>query len=262
MDSVLSLQGVSLSFPRGPRHVNQVMAEVSLDLLAQESVTVLAGRAQGKTSLLRVAAGMQRPDRGSVLFAGEDMWSMSDRRRSRLLREEIGLVEHGAPYFDVPVLTGIALPMLDTHGRRDAYARAKRTLADVGAGECARQRWSELADSERVLVALAHGIAREPRLLLIDDLTATLGIGERAEVAELLGTLAVGRGIAVLVCAGDCGPAPHCDRIASLGGGELLISPPAPRPAAENVVVDFPGEHRRRASSSSSSSSSSSASSS
>jgi putative ABC transport system ATP-binding protein len=247
MDPVLSLRGVSLSFPRGRRHVVRVLADVSLDLHAGESVTALAGRSQGKTSLLRVAAGMERPDRGSVTFAGEDVWRLSDRRRSRLLSSEIGLVERAAPHLDVPVLTGVALPLLDAHGRRGAYARARGALAHVGASECAHQRWGELADSERALVALAHGIAREPRLLLVDDLAATLGIEERAHVGELLGALAAERGIAVLVCAGDSGPAPNADRVGSLGGGELLLSPAVP--ASGTNVLDFPGERQRRVSS-------------
>jgi predicted ABC-type transport system involved in lysophospholipase L1 biosynthesis ATPase subunit len=247
MDPVLSLREVSLSFPRGRRHVVRVLADVSLEVYAGESVTVLAQRAQGKTSLLRVVAGMERPDRGSVVFAGEDLWRLSDRRRSRLLGSEIGVVELAAPQLDVPVLTGVALPLLDRHGRRDAYARAKRALAHVGASECARQHWGALADSERALVALAHGIAREPRLLLVDDLATTLGIEERADIAELLGALAVERGIAVLVCAGGSGPEPSSDRVASLGGGRLLVAPPAPAEATN--VLDFPGEHRRRASS-------------
>ena len=154
---------------------------------------------------------------------------MSDRARSRLLSSEIGMVERVAPHLDVPVLTGIALPLLDQYGRRGGYARAKSALARVGASECARQHWSELADSERALVALAHGIAREPKLLLVDDLAATLGIGEYADIAELLGALTAEREIAVLICTGDSGPRPNSDRVASLGAGELLTSAAAHR---------------------------------
>jgi predicted ABC-type transport system involved in lysophospholipase L1 biosynthesis ATPase subunit len=249
MDSVLSLREVWLSYPRGRQHVVRVLEDVSLHIHAGEVVAVLAQRAQGKTSLLRVAAGMERPDRGSVMFAGEDMWRLPDRRRSRLLRGQISLVERSAPQLDVPALTGIALPLLDEHGRRGAYARAKQALVYVGASECARQYWSELADWERALVALAYGIAREPRLLLIDDLAATLGIGETEEIAGLLGALAQEQGTAALICAGDSRLACRSDRLASLGGGELLITPPTPpRPALGNVI-DFPGERPQRASS-------------
>ncbi len=236
-----------LSFSRGHRHVVRVLADASLDLGPGEVVAVLAQRAQGKTSLLRVAAGMERPDRGSVQFMGQEVWRLSDRRRSRLLRGQIGLVERAAPLLDVPVLTGVALPLLDAHGRRKAYARARDALAYVGASECSHQHWSELADWERALVALAHGIACEPKLLLVDDLTATLGIVERQDIAELLGGLAVERQIAVLFCADDPGlSSGAADRIASLGGGRLVAPSSAPEPGN---IIDFPGERPRHASS-------------
>jgi predicted ABC-type transport system involved in lysophospholipase L1 biosynthesis ATPase subunit len=249
MDPVLSLQGVSLSFPRGRRHVVRVLADVSLDVRAGEVVTVLASRAQGKTSLLRLAAGMERPDWGSVLFAGEDLWCLSDRRRSRLLRGQIGLVEGSAPHLDVPVLTSVAMPLLDVHGRHEAYARAQRALAHVGADECSHQHWSELADSERARVALAHGIAREPQLLLIDDLAATLGLGEREEIARLLRALATEQGAAVLICADGAGLTLCADRVGSLGDGDLLASAPSTPEPTDGNVIDFPSERPQRASS-------------
>jgi lipoprotein-releasing system ATP-binding protein len=246
MDSLLELHDVSLSFRRGCRHVVPVLRGVSLHLDRGETVTVVAQRAQGKTVLLRVAAGMQRPDRGSVALAGENIWRRSDRRRSRLLRGQIALVERAGPVLDVPVLVGIALPLLDAHGRREAYKRARRALARVDAEDCARQHWSELADSERAFVALAYGLACQPRLLLIDDLAATLGIGDADRLAGLLGTLASEDGIGVLVCAGDYRLSGRADRIGSLAGGSLLLSqPPDEPPGAE--VIDFPGGASRRA---------------
>lgn len=248
MEPVLALQGVWLSYPRGRRHVVRVLADVSLELHAGESVTVLARRSQGKTALLRIAAGVERPDRGSVRYAGQEIGALSDRHRARLLSSQVALVERAAPQLDVPVLTGVALPLLDRLGRREAYAQAERALADVGAGECAGQHWAELADSERALVALAQGIAREPRLLLVDDLTASLGLEEHAELAGLLGALAHERQVAVLRCASDSGARAGSDRVATLSGGELLASAPAPR-SPEGNVIDFPGEDRHRASS-------------
>lgn len=252
MEPVLALGGVWLSYSRGRRHVVQVLADVSLELRAGENVTVLARRSQGKTALLRIAAGLERPDRGSVRFEGEEIGALSDRHRARLLGSKVALVERAAPQLDVPVRTGVALPLLDRLGRREAYARAERALADVGAQECADQRWAELADSERALVALARGVARAPRLLLVDDLTATLGLEERADLVELLGRLARERQVAVLACATDSGARPSSDRVATLSGGTLLAPAPTPAPAPgspEGNVIDFPGEGRRRASS-------------
>jgi ABC-type cobalamin/Fe3+-siderophores transport system ATPase subunit len=250
--SLLSLRGVWLSYPRGRRHVVRVLMDVSLDVHAGEVVAVLAQRAQGKTSLLRVAAGMERPDRGSVLFAGEDMWRSADahgrrarsrRRRPRSLKAPIALVRPAPPDVDVPVREGIALPLTGTHTGRRARELAGRALEEVGAGECAPRRWSDLSDGERARVAIAQGISRDPRVLLVDDLTATLGLGDTEDVAMLLHSLAASRGLGVLMGAGDARATRWSERIATLAGGELLLEPArlqAPARAYPNVV-NFPG---------------------
>jgi predicted ABC-type transport system involved in lysophospholipase L1 biosynthesis ATPase subunit len=235
--SLLSLTEVSLSFSRGRRHVVPVLSDVSLQVDAGEVLSVLAQRAQGKTSLLRVAAGMQRPDRGLVSFEGEDLWGLSDRRRSRLLGQQIGWVGSTVPDLDVPMLAYVALPLFAAYGNREANARALSALERVGAEGCVEQFWESLADWERALVAIAQGIAREPKLLLVDDLTASLGLGEIDDVIRLLDTLAKERGFAVLMSVSDAS-ATMWARIATLAGGELLETPKLP--AQQGNIIDFP----------------------
>jgi predicted ABC-type transport system involved in lysophospholipase L1 biosynthesis ATPase subunit len=236
---VLSLTKVCLSFPRGRRHLVRVLADVSLQVDAGEVVAVLAQRAQGKTSLLRVAAGMQQPDRGHVHFEGEDLCDFSERRRSRLLAGQVGWVGPAVPDLDLPMLANVALPLFAAYGKREAYARATAALQRVGAEECAEQFWGSLADWERALVAVAQGIAREPRLLLVDDLTVSLGLGEADEVTRLLDALATERRFGVLMCVSDARATGWSGRIATLAGGELLE---APRPPEERGnIIDFPG---------------------
>ena len=235
---VLSLTGVCLSFPRGRRHLVRVLADVSLQLDAGEVVAVLAQRAQGKTSLLRVAAGMQRPDRGRVHFEGEDLWGLSERRRSRLLGGQIGWVGPAVPDLDVPMLANVALPLFAAYGKREAYARARVALERVGAEQCAEQFWASLADWERALVAVAQGIVREPKLLLVDDLTISLGLGEADDVGQLLGALACEREFGVLMSVSDAGATGWSGRVATLAGGELLEAPRLP--AAQGNIIDFP----------------------
>ena len=237
--SVLSLTGVCLSFPRGRRHVIRVLADVTLELEAGETVAVLAQRAQGKTSLLRVAAGMERPDRGQVRFQGEDLWSFSERRRSRLLGGQIGWVRPAVPDLDMPMLANVALPLFASHGKSEAYARATAALERVGAQECAQQFWGSLADWERALVAVAQGIARAPKLLLVDDLTLSLGLGEADDVMQLLDTLAAEQGFAVLMSVSDAGATTWSRRVATLSGGELLETPRPP--LDQGNIIDFPG---------------------
>ena len=131
--------------------------------------------------------------------------SFSERRRARLLGGQIGWVGAALPDLDMPMLANVALPLFATYGKREAYARARIALERVGAEECAEQFWGSLADWERALVAVAQGIAREPQLLLVDDLTISLGLGEADDVTRLLDTLAKEQGFAVLMSVSDAG---------------------------------------------------------
>lgn len=253
MEGSLVLRGVWLSYPRGRRHVVRVLRDVSLEVHPGEVVAVLAQRAQGKTSLLRVAAGMERPDRGTVSFAGEDMWRSQGVRGRRVLRRRhrirplsvpIVLIRPVAPEVDVPVGEGIALPLTGAHGRRPARELAERALREMGAGECTQRRWDDLSDGERARVAIAQGISRDPKVLLVDDLTATLGLGDTEEIAMLLHSLAAERGLGVLMGVGDARATRWSDRLATLAGGALMLEPSshAQTPAREYPnVVEFPG---------------------
>jgi len=246
------LRGVWLSYPRGRRHVVRVLMDVSLEVNPGEVVAVLAQRAQGKTSLLRIAAGMERPDRGTVSFAGENMWRSQGvrgrRMRGRRLRPlsvPFALVRLVAPEVDVAVGEGIALPLTGVHRRRTARELAERALREVGAEECAQRRWGDLSDGERARVVIAQGISRDPRILLVDDLTATLGLGDTEEIAMLLHSLAAERGLGVLMGVADARATRWSDRLATLAGGALMLEPSshARAPAAQTYpnVVEFPG---------------------
>lgn len=245
MGALLSFREVSVSFLRGRRHVVRVLDGVSLDVGAGELVAVFAQRAQGKTTLLRVAAGVEVPQRGRVLFDGCDLAELPDRRRSALLACEIGWVEHCRPDLDLAVADLVALPLLREHGRRRAYALAGRVLERVGLVECEGQHWDTLADWERALVSVACGVVRGPRLLLADDLMSGLGIGATEELGRLLRGLAAEHRFAVLMSVSDTHATTWCDRVATLAGGRLIATP---SPGGGNVV-EFADRTPRRASS-------------
>ncbi len=215
-----------------------MLKDVALDVGVGEVVSVLARRAQGKTTLLRVAAGMRQPGAGKVYFEGRELWELSDGERSGLLARRIALVRPLAPGVDIPTLEHVEVPLRLVCGRREARRGALAALERVGASDCARQRWGSLADWERALVALAQGIARQPSLLLVDDLTATLGLVETDELTRLIDTLCREMKMGVLMSASDANATAWSQRIATLSRGELL-EPPRHEP---DNVIEFPGE--------------------
>jgi ABC-type lipoprotein export system ATPase subunit len=237
---LLSLDAVSKSYWRGPSEV-RVLAGASLDVYAAELVAVWGKRGAGKSTLLRIAAGLESADSGSGCFEGADLSRLSEGEHARLLREQLGWVRRAGPSSELAMIDYVALPLLIEHGQRRARGRASDALSRVGMSECAGQRWGSLSDGERALVAIAHGIVRDPRLLLLDDPTANLGLREREEVLELLLSLVKETGLAVLMTVPDMPAAMRSHQLRALSRGRLLV--PAMPPDGDNVI-DFPVNQR------------------
>jgi ABC-type lipoprotein export system ATPase subunit len=241
---LLSLEAVSKSYWRGSTEV-RVLTGASLDVNAGEFVAVWGKRGAGKTTLLRIAAGLETPNSGMIRFDGDDLSTLSEGAHARLMREQIGWVRRAGPRSELRMLDYVALPLLIEHGQRRAHGRAGEALRRVGMAECAGQRWNSLSDGERALVAIAHGIVRAPRLLLVDDPTANLGVREREEVMELLRALVEETDLAVLITVPDMPAAMRSHQLRALSGGRLLAPPIAPEPrAGTGNVIDFPGSER------------------
>lgn len=224
MGELLWLREVRLHHVRGQRHVVRVLEGVSLKVRAGEAVCVWGQRGQGKTTLLKVAAGLARPAGGEVLFEGRDLWEMEDEQRAGLLGGGIGWVDLTAPEaVDRPVVDHVAMPALRAGGRGRAYARAREALGWVGALQCADHAWGSLDEAERARIALARGVVHEPRLLVADDLTATLSARAADEVGELLAGWAREREAGVLASVSSLSAATWSDRVGTLYAGELLV---------------------------------------
>jgi ABC-type lipoprotein export system ATPase subunit len=240
--ALLSLDSVSKSYWRGPSEV-RVLSDACLELRAGEFMGVWGRRGAGKTTLLRIAAGLETPDRGTVRFDGDDLSSLSEQGHARLRRGHVGWVRRSGPRSELCILDYVALPLLIEHGQREANRLADRALQRVGMAQCAGQHWESLSDGERALVAIAHGIARTPRLLLIDDPTANLGVREREEILLLLRALVEETELAVLMTVPDMPTALRSHQLRALSGGRLLTPPPDERDGEDNVI-DFPGFQR------------------
>ncbi|MGA9876368.1 MAG: ATP-binding cassette domain-containing protein [Solirubrobacteraceae bacterium] len=245
---LLSLRAIGKIYWRGP-HELRVLADATLDVHAREMVAVWGKRGAGKTTLLRIAAALERPDSGHVLFEDRDLGALSETSRASLRHTEIGWVRRSGPRSELRVLDYVALPLLGQGRLREALHRAYEALVRVGVAECAEERWECISDGERALVSIAHGIVRRPKLLLVDDPTASLDSCERETVTELLRSLAVNQGMGVLMSAPDMPTMMSSHQIRTLSGGRLLAPPDHPS-ESRNRVMRFPtggGRPERRA---------------
>lgn len=215
--SLLELRGVSKCHSRGSRRI-EILREVSLEIDAGEFVAVWGLRRSGRSTLLAIAAGVDQPDAGAVLFAGKDL----NARGATGLGNGVGYCHQltGAPNRR-KVIDNVRAGLL-ARGMSvpDTYSHAHKALARVGV-----ERWAELVlgdldAAEAVRVAIATALVLRPRLLVIDEPTKGVDLLERDKLILLLRSLA-DEGIAVLVSDGDGSGLSDADRTLSLAAGEL-----------------------------------------
>jgi ABC-type ATPase involved in cell division len=224
--SLLSMRHVTKRHGHG-RIERLALSGVSLEIEPCELVAVWGLRRSGRTTLMRIAAGMERPDDGTVLFAGHDL----SRRRDKTLGSEIGFAQfHFSSAEGESVLDQVANGLLaERISISAARHRAKDALADVGAEECAEFSPRDLDAGETVRVSLARALVLEPRLLVIDEPTNGVDLRDRDPILMLLRRIA-NLGVAVLMTTGDGAALSGVDRVFTLDHGELhggTSQPPA-----------------------------------
>lgn len=215
--SVLALESVGKSYRRGSReHV--ALAEVSLSVGAGELVTIYGRRQSGRSTLLRVAAGLERPDSGVVRVEGHDLAGRASTRiagRIGYCQKSLGALETDT------VLDQVALALLARGVSLSvARARARTVLERVECTSLLNALPGDLNASERVRVAVARALVGEPRLLVADEPTMGVDLLDRDRILLLLRSIA-DEGVAVLTSAGDSTGFLGADRALSLKDGRL-----------------------------------------
>jgi ABC-type cobalamin/Fe3+-siderophores transport system ATPase subunit len=218
MPGLLAFCGVRVGYRRGGR-AGLILEDVSLEVNAEQTVAVVGQRWEGKTTLLRLAAGMELAEDGQVLFGGQDLAGYTRRKRARLLGRDIVWLDRNQPGLELSTLDYIGLPLvMGWRGPRRAQARrtATQALERVGIAHVAHKRPQALSNWERVLVGLASAITVRPKLLVIDDLLDALGTSRTLEAGKLLNSLAHEHGFGVLFSVSDIDSAIMADRVLAL----------------------------------------------
>jgi ABC-type multidrug transport system ATPase subunit len=219
--SLLALKAVSKSYCDGPRE-HLVLRDVSLELEAGELVVVWGLRRSGRSTLLRVACGIEAPDSGTVHFDGLDLAAAG----GGLLGAGIGYCQKNFRSNEGRTALDEATVSLLARGVPPAAARlrARAALVRTGAEHCATLRLGELDSAETVRVALARTLALQPRMLAIDEPVAGVDLIERDGILALLRSLA-DDGTTVFASTGESTGLSGADRALSLGEGQLRSSP-------------------------------------
>jgi putative ABC transport system ATP-binding protein len=219
---VLILDSVSRSFGVG-EHRRSVLDRVSISI-AGASETVIIGRSgSGKSTLLNLISGIDQPDAGRVIFAGQDLSALREPERTLFRRRKVGFVYQFfnlLPTLDVEENVRLVLS-LDGVGAAQARRRSREMLERVGLGDRLRAPVDVLSGGEQQRVALARALVHAPALLLADEPTGNLDEVTAAQIAPLLRELARERGTTVVLVTHDRQLAAGADRCLTLRAGQL-----------------------------------------
>jgi ABC-type sugar transport system ATPase subunit len=234
---VLELEGVAKRYGRGDRHSVVVLRDVSLRVGMGEFVSIVGDPVSGKTTLLRIAAGLEAPDEGVVRLDGRQLPVVADLDPRIAMVANVPLppeLEH----FSVREL--VAAPLLSQGcSPREARGRADEALESFGIRHLARKRWEELSDFERTSVRITQGVVRKPELLLLDNPVHGLGITHsEAVLARVRDTM--DPETAVLMTVGEIPASLRTDASYTLSAGILIKESQRHR----GHIVDFPAGGR------------------
>ena len=209
---MLSVRNLSKSFS-GPR-AKTVLRDISFELEAGDYVAVMGESGIGKSTLLNLIAGLDRPDSGQVLIDGVELSALDDDQATRIRRENMGFVFqafHVLPY--LTVAQNVALPLvLNKIGNKMLDTRVAAMLDAVKLGDRGDSLPRELSGGELQRVAIARALVHKPRLVFADEPTGNLDPESAKEVLELLRECVKGEGAAGILVTHSQAAAKTADR--------------------------------------------------
>ncbi len=215
---LLNLKAVAKSVPGNPPR--QLLRDIDFTLRAGEYVAIMGESGVGKSTLLNLMAGLDRPDSGTIRFTGVDLGGLDDNAATRLRRRSMGFVFqafHILPHLSVA--ENVALPLL-LNGVPSTQVRPRVTamLAEVGLAGREDSRPRELSGGETQRVAIARALVHKPRLILADEPTGNLDPETAEHIQNLLRDRVRDTGAAAILVT-------HSQRAAATAQRVLLMTP-------------------------------------
>ena len=221
-DIVVEAKGVYRTFEQELAPI-RALRGADLTVAKGEFVAVMGPSGCGKSTMLNVIAGLDRPDEGEVLVAGQDLTKLDENGLALMRRKHIGIVFQFFNLLEgMTVLENVIMPALIVGmKRRAAEARARDLLDLLGIGDKAKQAPGALSGGQRQRLAIARAIANEPTLILADEPTGALDSEGGDEILELFERLHA-QGQTILLVTHDQPVADAAARIVRMKDGRVV----------------------------------------
>ena len=228
------LSNVTKDYQKG-RSTVHALAGVDLALKDGEWLAIQGPTGQGKSTLLQILGGLDRPTSGVVDLDGQDLATMRESQVTKVRAASIGFIFQTfnlIPTLNAQENVEVALvPMgIAAPERRERSAAA---LESVGLGERMRHLPSELSGGQQQRVAIARALIKQPTVLLADEPTGNLDEGTRDDIMKLLEKLWQDRGLTLVLVTHDSQVARQAQRLGIMSQGKLSIQPGARPPSPD-----------------------------
>jgi putative ABC transport system ATP-binding protein len=214
------LAGVNLSLGQGAARVH-ILKDINLTIGRGEAVGFIGPSGSGKSTLLMVMAGLERPDKGAVSVAGQDLSRLDEDALARFRGRHIGIVFQS--FHLIPTMTAlenVAVP-LELAGQTNAFAQARIELEAVGLGARAAHYPAQLSGGEQQRVALARALAPRPAILVADEPTGNLDEATGREIVDLMFARFSAHAMTLVLVTHDTALAHRCDRVIRVRSGHV-----------------------------------------
>jgi ABC-type transporter Mla maintaining outer membrane lipid asymmetry ATPase subunit MlaF len=228
-----------------------ILREVSLSFPEGGSTVLMGPSGCGKSTLLKAAAGLVPPDRGRVLYRGEDLFGLSEKAMKRMRRVNGFVFQDAALWENKTIYENLALP-LEVHqgqlSRSEVQRRVMRVLERGGMEDSAGERPAQLSAGERKIVSFLRALVGEPALLFLDEPTSAVDPTMADRIVGMIRDVGA-RGCSILAVTTDRRLASTlADRLVVLGNGRVIASGPFdevkrnPDPAIRSALAEVLGE--------------------
>jgi len=221
MTKILNVRNLGKTYTSGSKQLT-VLDDISFDVEAGATFSIVGPSGSGKTTLLGLCAGLDKADTGKVTLCGTELDTLNEDERALLRNKNIGFIFQDFQL--LPTLTAlenVSVP-LELQGNKNAGSIAKELLQKVGLGARTSHYPSQLSGGEQQRVALARAFSNKPSLLFADEPTGNLDEETGEKVIQLLFELNKEAGTTLVIVTHDLDLAQRTQHILRLKGGKIL----------------------------------------
>jgi len=221
MNTLLQFSDVHLQYQNG-QNLTEVIKGISFAINQNERLAIVGKSGSGKTSLLMLMAGLEKPTSGSITFQDKELTSYTEDQLTDFRKQNIGIVFQS--FYLIPsytALENVALS-LEINFQKNALIQAEEILTELGLKDRLHHFPSQLSGGEQQRVAIARAIINKPELILADEPTGNLDEENSQVIADLLFNVSQKYQKSLCLVTHDLELAKKCDRLMKIDNGTII----------------------------------------